>query len=389
MNTTSPAVNMEQHNAAADRLRANIVAAQAVRASRPSFQVYQEQLETLLNRMDPENHEIFIANHQRGFCWTLIRQQELVDTVLNGLPIPVIILFQRANRELSLEDGQQRLKTLRRFRDNEFPLADGRHYRDLSVEDRTYFDLYPVPVLTYRNATNQQMIDIFNRFQNGSPLSVGERLHSLAEMSPLVRLAKRLLLTVGEGLHDRATATWGPRAGDDKKRRNLLSACAMVAGAAFGIAALSRKWGDFERRDEQGVMSLARDIDETLVTLKIERLLRIYERANAEFRMSGKAMKNKLWDAGTFSGYIIHSLNSLPQERWDELEARWTDFIVAGRRDPGVLTVLTDTVAATRSWTADRWHSGCMAVMPDLFVAQEAAGEREENDDSDDTDSTE
>jgi hypothetical protein len=371
-------------------LRANIVAAQAARAPRPSFQVYQEQLNDLLNRMDPESLEIFIANHQRGFCWTLIRQQELVDTVLSGLPIPVIILFQRPNRTLSLEDGQQRLKTLRRFRDNEFPLADGRHYRDLSVEDRTHFDLYPVPVLTYRNATNQQIIDIFNRFQNGSPLSVGERLHSLTEMSPLVILARRLLLTMGEGLHDRATATWGQRAGEDKKRRNLLSACAMVAGAAFGSAALSRKWGDFERRDEQGVMSLARDIDEALVTLKIERLLRIYERANAEFRMNGKAAKNKLWDAGTFSGYIIHSLNSLPQERWDELEARWADFIVAGRRDASVLNVLTDTVAAARSWTAERWQTGCRAVFPDLFPTEEAAGEPEVIDDEDeDSDSTE
>ena len=388
MNSSSAAAtNMEPIAAA---LRANIVAAQAARAPRPSFQVYQEQLNDLLNRMDPESLEIFIANHQRGFCWTLIRQQELVDTVLSGLPIPVIILFQRPNRTLSLEDGQQRLKTLRRFRDNEFPLADGRHYRDLSVEDRTHFDLYPVPVLTYRNATNQQIIDIFNRFQNGSPLSVGERLHSLTEMSPLVILARRLLLTMGEGLHDRATATWGQRAGEDKKRRNLLSACAMVAGAAFGSAALSRKWGDFERRDEQGVMSLARDIDEALVTLKIERLLRIYERANAEFRMNGKAAKNKLWDAGTFSGYIIHSLNSLPQERWDELEARWADFIVAGRRDASVLNVLTDTVAAARSWTAERWQTGCRAVFPDLFPTEEAAGEPEVIDDEDeDSDSTE
>jgi hypothetical protein len=389
MNSSSAAAtnNMESNAAA---LRAHIVAAQAARAPRPSFQVYQEQLTDLLNRMDPESLEIFIASHQRGFCWTLIRQQELVDTVLSGLPIPVIILFQRPNRTLSLEDGQQRLKTLKRFRNNEFPLADGRHYRDLSVEDRTHFDLYPVPVLTYRNATNQQIIDIFNRFQNGSPLSVGERLHSLAEMSPLVILARRLLLTVGEGLHDRATATWGQRAGEDKKRRNLLSACAMVAGAAFGSATLSRKWGDFERRDEHGVMSLARDIDEAQVTLKIERLLRIYERANAEFRMNGKAAKNKLWDAGTFSGYIIHSLNSLPQERWDELEARWADFIVAGRRDPSVLSVLTDTVAAARSWTAERWQTGCRAVFPDLFPTEEAAGEPEVIDDEDDeSDSTE
>lgn len=384
MNSSSAAATNMEPIAAAPRV--------AARASRPSFQVSQQQLDSLLERMTPPNPEITIADHQRGYCWTPPRQRELVDTVLSGLPIPVIILFQRPNRTMSLEDGRQRLETLRRFRDNEFPLADGRTYADLSVEERTHFDLYPVPVLTYRSATNQQIIDIFNRFQNGSPLSVGERLHSLAEMSPLVRLARRLLLTAGEGFHNRATATWGIRAtGDEKKRRkNLMTACAVVAGAAFDSAALSRKWGDFERRDEHGVMSLARDIDDAMVTLKIERLLRIYERVNGEFRISGKTAENKLWNPGTYSGYIIHSLNSLPQESWDELEERWVDFIVAGRRDPSVMNVLTDTVAAARSWTVDRWQNGCRAVFPDLFPTEEAAGEPEVIDDEDeDSDSTE
>lgn len=357
------------------------------RAPRPSFQVYQEQLTTLLERMNPDDLEIFIAQHQRDFCWTLARQQQLVDTVISGLPIPVIILFKRADRTLSLEDGQQRLKTLQRFKNNEFPMADGRFYRDLSTDDRAYFDLYQVPVLAYRGATNQQMIEIFNRFQNGSPLSVGERLHSLSAISPLVRLTKRLLLTRGEGLHDRAAATWGVRAGDDKRKRFLLTACAIVAGAAFDSAALSRKWGDFERRDEHGVMALAREIDEAMVTLKIARLLRIYERVNEEFRVAGKAMKDKLWNPGSFSGYIIHTLNSVPQERWDEVEARWVDFIVDTRRNPEHLAVLTDTVAAARSWTVTRWQNGCKVVMPDLFPEEVAAQDPE--DDEEDSDGSE
>lgn len=379
--------NMDQHNAAADRLRLRILTHQAARAPRPSFQVYQEQLSTLLDRMDPATREIFIDDHQRGGdVWTILRQQQLIDTVLSGLPIPVIILFVRGDRRMSLEDGQQRLTTLLRFRDNEFPMADGRKYQDLTVEEMVYFDTYPVPVLSYRNATNQQMIDIFNRFQNGSPLSVGERLHSLSSMSPLVRLTKRLLLTRGEGLHDRAAATWGNRAGDDKRRRYLLNACAMVAGIAFDTAALSRKWSDFERRDENGVMALARDIDEATVVLKMERILRIFENVNREFRVAGKAMKDKLWNPGSFSGYIIHSLNSLPQEGWDDLEARWVRFIVETRRNPESMRVLTDTIAQTRSWTVARWQNGCTAVMPDLFERVNVEDRVDDDGDEDDDD---
>lgn len=389
MNPSATTDNME-HNAAAARLQANIVAHQGARASRPSFRVYQEQLDELLRRMNPDDLEIVIAQHQRGYCWTLIRQQQLVDTVLSGLPIPVIILFQRADRMLSLEDGQQRLKTLQRFKDGLFSTADGRSYHDLSVEDRAYFDLYPVPVLTYRNATNQQMIEIFNRFQNGSPLTVGERLHSLSEISPLVRLTKRLLMTRGEGLHDRASATWGNRSGDDTRRKNLLVACALVAGVGFDTASLSRKWPDFERRDEHDVMTLARDIDEARVVLKLERILRIYERANTEFRVSGSASKNKLWNIGTFTGYIVHSLNSLPAEKWDELETKWVEFIVETRRNPERMKVLTATITAARMWTVPRWQNGCNAVMSDMFPAATQVDEVEDDDeDDDDSDSTE
>ena len=370
------------------------------RISRPAFRVYQERLNELLDRLNPDDGEITIPDHQRKYCWTLLRQQELIDTVLSGLPVPSVIFFQRANRMLSLEDGHQRLKTLLRFRNNEFALADGRRYRDMDVEDRLNFDTYPMPVLAYRNATNQQVIEVFNRFQNGSALSVGERLYSLSELSPLVRLAKRLLMTPGEGLHNRAAASWGKRGGEDTKRKNLLCACALVAGLAFDTASLSRKWVDFERRDQNGVMALARDVDEARVVLKLERILRIYEASNGIFRVNGQAAKNKLWNMGTFTGYIVHCLNTLPETEWDNLETRWANFIAEARRNPQVMGTLTVTIGSARSWTVTRWENGCRVVLPDLFPApqprngpaadthddeEEEEEEEEEYDDSDDT----
>lgn len=337
----------------------------AMAAAKPTFKVSQESLRDVLDQLKME--EIVVASHQREYCWSLERQQELVDTVVVGLPIPVVILFRRADRTVTLEDGHQRLKTLLRFRENEFPTADGRMYRDLSVEDRLEFDRYQVPILTYRNATPQQMVEIFNRFQNGSPLTVGERLHSLESISPLVRIAKRLLLTVGEGLHDRASATWGSRAGDDSRRRRLTVACALVAGLAFDTASLSRKWKDFERKNEAGVMTIAREIDEPMVIRKLESILRIYEHADAELRVGGKGKQEKLWNPGTFTGYIVYSLNSSEEAKWPALEARWTAFIVETRRNPEAMTQLTDTIEKARLWTVARWQTGCNAVMPDLF----------------------
>ncbi len=349
--------------------------------TKPAFKVYQETLVDLLEQMRLD--EITVPPHQREYCWTLTRQQELVDTVMTGLPIPVVILY-KTGRELSLEDGHQRLKTLAKFRNNEFQLANDRFYRDLTVEERADFDRYPIPVLCYRNASATQQVTTFNRFQNGSPLTVGERLHSLATISPLVRLTKRLLLTRGEGLHDRASATWGDRAGEDTRRKNLMTACALVAGLAFDTKSLSRKWGDFEWKDEAGVQTIAREIDDYKVMRKLEAILRIYERANAELRVGGKAAQGKLWNPGTFTGYIVYTLNTVEEARWPEMEERWAEFIAETRRTPEAMKKLTDTIEKARMWTIARWQSGCKALFPDVFDEGSEADTAETEDSEED-----
>lgn len=351
--------------------------------SKASFKVNQEDLTSFLERV---GDDIIIPAHQREFCWTLLRMQELVETVMTGLPIPTLILFQQRPHH-TLEDGQQRITTLRRFRENQFPLKDGRFYKDFTAREQADFDKYPVPVLTYKNATRQQVIEIFNRFQNGSALTVGERLHALSELSPLVRYTRTQLLTAGSGLHDRASAVWGNRSGADPRRRNLLNACALVAGLAFGSGHISRKQADFEKRDGEGVMLLARDFDEALVTRKLSQILSIYEQVDARHHVGGKRQMNFHWNLGNMTGYIAHSLNCMSEAEWVTIAGRWIEFLVATRTTPAMLSMLNGAVSAARFWSAIRWQTGCHIVMPDLFMSVNnvvADDEEEESDDGSD-----
>lgn len=63
-----------------------------------------------------ENSEIIIQPaFQRMFRWTQAQQSRLIESMLLGLPIPQIVLFQRQDGVLELIDGLQRVSSVIRF----------------------------------------------------------------------------------------------------------------------------------------------------------------------------------------------------------------------------------------------------------------------------------
>lgn len=63
-----------------------------------------------------ENKEINIQPaFQRMFRWSQVQQSRLIESMLLGLPVPQIVLFQRQDGVLELIDGLQRVSSLIRF----------------------------------------------------------------------------------------------------------------------------------------------------------------------------------------------------------------------------------------------------------------------------------
>lgn len=60
---------------------------------------------------------------QRMFRWSQAQQSRLIESMLLGLPVPQIVLFQRADGVLELIDGLQRVSSLIRFISGKTPLA--------------------------------------------------------------------------------------------------------------------------------------------------------------------------------------------------------------------------------------------------------------------------
>ena len=67
-----------------------------------------------------------IPGFQRNYVWDLERASRLIESLLMGLPIPQIFLYEEARNSFLVIDGQQRLMSIYYFVNGRFPRKDKR-----------------------------------------------------------------------------------------------------------------------------------------------------------------------------------------------------------------------------------------------------------------------
>lgn len=73
-----------------------------------------------------ESGAIKIPGFQRNFVWDLKRASKLIESILIGLPIPQIFLYEEGRNSFLVIDGQQRLMSLYYFWKGRFPRKEKR-----------------------------------------------------------------------------------------------------------------------------------------------------------------------------------------------------------------------------------------------------------------------
>ncbi|MBN7798432.1 DUF262 domain-containing protein [Parahaliea mediterranea] len=73
-----------------------------------------------------EAGSIVIPGFQRNYVWDVRKASKLIESVLMGLPIPQIFLYEEAKNRFLVIDGQQRLMTIYYFMCGRFPKRDAR-----------------------------------------------------------------------------------------------------------------------------------------------------------------------------------------------------------------------------------------------------------------------
>lgn len=122
---------------------------------------------------------LWIPEYQRDFTWDEVRQSRFIESVLLGLPIPLIFVAENENSVWEIVDGSQRIRTLNAFMNNELVLQgldkldtlNGFRFDDLDPSRRGKFADLPIRMIVLtEEATDEVKKDMFERINRGSDL---------------------------------------------------------------------------------------------------------------------------------------------------------------------------------------------------------------------------
>lgn len=122
---------------------------------------------------------LFIPEYQRDFTWDKIRQSRFIESVILGLPIPLIFVAENKDSAWEIVDGSQRIRTLHAFIKNNLCLSGLEKFNTLN--DFYFKDLDPSRqgkilntslrmIVLSEDADDEVKRDMFERINRGSDL---------------------------------------------------------------------------------------------------------------------------------------------------------------------------------------------------------------------------
>lgn len=155
----------------------------AMRTNSSSYTI-AEYYEQLKNRQITINY-----TYQRtDKVWPISAKSDLIDTVLNGYPIPKLILSQTTDLDTrktrkEVVDGQQRTVAIVEFMDNKYALTggefSGNRFDDLDESGKRDFLGYSLSVDIFTSATDEEIREVFRRINSYQvPLNKQETRHA-------------------------------------------------------------------------------------------------------------------------------------------------------------------------------------------------------------------
>lgn len=136
-----------------------------------------------------------VPSYQRQFVWSEEQQLSLIQSILDGVPIGSIFISKRKDDSCyDIVDGQQRLKSIFYFIENDYKTKEGR----LSQQEQERFLNYPLffSILDL-TATNIDSADVFRIINTtGEPVSAHEirRGNNTSAFSKVVETLSSVLL---------------------------------------------------------------------------------------------------------------------------------------------------------------------------------------------------
>lgn len=182
-----------------------------VKITRDQFSLFQ-----LKRKADPGRQEIIIdPDFQRLFVWDLKDKSELIESILMGIPLPVLYFFEQNDGKLQVVDGRQRLTAVFQYMDDEFALSElkilpdekGKKFSDLSPMMQGIIEDFQMTVYKIQPPTPEDVkFDIFDRVNRGGKKLNHQEMRNALHQGKSTQLLRRLseskefLLATGESI---------------------------------------------------------------------------------------------------------------------------------------------------------------------------------------------
>lgn len=136
----------------------------------------QYSISHIYNLLFKRKELILSPEFQRNNVWKPKQKSELVESILMGIPIPIIYLFENQMGEKQVVDGKQRITALTEFLEGSFKLKDltiltelnGKDIGQLTLKQQGVFEDYQLFFYVIQPPTPERIkYDIFDRVNRG------------------------------------------------------------------------------------------------------------------------------------------------------------------------------------------------------------------------------
>lgn len=129
-------------------------------------------------------------DYQRPAVWTKAQKQLLIDSILRDFDVPKIYLHEKNNDTYDVIDGQQRIRAIWSFYDDEFALSKdaepvngydvaNKKYSELDMDIATIIDSYNLDFVILDTQNEDEIREMFLRLQNGTTLKAQEKRNAM------------------------------------------------------------------------------------------------------------------------------------------------------------------------------------------------------------------
>ena len=129
-------------------------------------------------------------DYQKPSVWTKALKQMLIDSILRDFDIPKIYLHKTSDDTFDVIDGQQRIRTIWSFYDDEFALPKdaepvngivvaNKKYSELHMDIATIIDSYNLDFVILDNEDEDEIREMFLCLQNGTSLKAQEKRNAM------------------------------------------------------------------------------------------------------------------------------------------------------------------------------------------------------------------